>query len=147
MNMIGEMKNSLHKLQLSILLIASACFLSGCMQSNAASQFLHDSDSTVTEPMLKSVNSAFRTTILGGDWYYQGAQAVNGTINVYIQIPDKLNMSRDEQEKYLKMSLCPSSAKKYMWQKIKDVPLSVHVYTMNKSHTVFAHCDNPIVEA
>lgn len=146
MNMIAKIRNPLRKLQLFMLLLVSGSVLSGCMQSNAASQFLHDSENTVTEPMLKSVNSAFRTTILGGDWYYQGAQAVNGTINAYIQIPDKLNMSRDEQEKYLKMSLCPSSAKKYMWQKIKNVPLSVHVYTMNKKHTVFAHCDNPIVK-
>ncbi|BDX05940.1 hypothetical protein [Planctobacterium marinum] len=117
------------------------------MQSSAATQISFDSDETVTEPMLKSVNAAFRTSILGGDWYYQGAQAVNGTINAYIQIPEKLNMSKDEQEKYLKMPLCPSSAKRYMWNKIKGVPLSVHVYTFNKKHTVYADCDNPMGKA
>lgn len=93
--------------------------------------------------MLKVVNLTFRSSMMGGDWRYQGAQAVNGTINAYIQIPEKLNMSQSRQENYLRMSLCPSSNKP-MWKQIKGIPLSVHVYTMNKKHTVFANCINPM---
>lgn len=144
MNIVGSVVKQQTKLISAIIILLSSFAMSGCMQSNAATQISFNSDGSVTDPMIESVNAAFRTTILGGDWYYQGAQAVNGTINAYIQIPEKLNMSREEQEKYLKMSLCPSSSKRYMWNKIKGVPLSVHVYTFNKKHTVFADCDNPI---
>lgn len=147
MTIVTASTNKTLKWVFTILTVAASLTLSGCMQSNAATQISFDSEGTVTEPMLRSVNAAFRTTILGGNWYYQGAQAVNGTINAYIQIPDKLNMSRSDQEKYLQMSLCPSSSKHAMWQQIKDIPLSVHVYTYNKKHTVYAHCENPMSKA
>lgn len=144
MSIVIRAKKQSLQFVLVVFSITCSLLLTGCMQSNAATQISFDSDETVTEPMLRSVNAAFRTTILGGNWYYQGAQAVNGTINAYIQIPDKLNMSRSDQEKYLQMSLCPSSNKHVMWEQIKDIPLSVHVYTYNKKHTIFAHCENPI---
>ena len=128
---------------LVVSIVLSSSLLSGCMKSNAATQVSYQSDIEVTDAMLKMVNATFRTTILGGNWHYQGAQAVNGTINAYIQIPEKLEMSREHQVNYLKMSLCPASNKHAMWSQLKGVPLSVHVYTMNKKHTIFANCTNP----
>ena len=132
------------KLMMIVLSMVSTSLLSGCMKSSAATQISYQTDVEVTDSMLRMVNAAFRTSILGGDWRYQGAQAINGTINAYVQIPEKLNMSRKNTINYLKMSLCPSSKKHAMWRQIKGVPLSVHVYTMNKKHTVFANCANPV---
>lgn len=132
------------KLVTAAFILASSLVTTGCMKSMAATQLSQNEDLPVTESMIKSVNAAFRTTFLGGDWYYQGAQAVNGTINAYIQIPEKLNMSRRDQINYLKQSLCPSSTKRFMWKQLKDVPLSVHVYTFNKQHTIYADCTKPV---
>lgn len=134
---------SFRKLMILLVSLVSMATLSGCMKSSAATQVSYQTDIEVTEAMLKVVNATFRSTMVGGDWRYQGAQAVNGTINAYIQIPEKLNMSKSHQENYLKMSLCPSSNRP-MWRQIKGIPLSVHVYTMNKKHTVFANCQNPV---
>lgn len=138
-------KHSFPSAKLLVLIISmlSTLTLSGCMKSSAATQVSFSSDTEVTESMLKVVNLTFRSSMMGGDWRYQGAQAVNGTINAYIQIPEKLNMSKERQENYLQMSLCPSSNRP-MWKQIRGIPLSVHVYTMNKKHTVFAHCKNPM---
>lgn len=143
---ISNTKNLINvKMLFLIISIASTSLLSGCMKSNAATKVSYRSDIEVTDAMLKLVNSTFRTTILGGNWRYQGAQAVNGTINAYIQIPEKLEMSKEHQVNYLKMSLCPASNKHAMWSQLQGVPLSVHVYTMNKQHTIFANCANPTV--
>lgn len=125
--------------------LLSASGLSGCIQSEAATRFAYNSDAQVSETVIKLVNTTFRTTFIGGDWYYQGAQAQNGTINAYIQIPTKLEMGEQQQKRYLKMAICPSENNTALWRQLQDIPLSVHIYTMNKKFTVFAHCDNPLV--
>lgn len=137
---------NIKKIKLLVIMTSmlSTVLLSGCMKSNAATQISYQSDVEVTESMLRTVNAVFRTSFPGGAWRYQGAQAINGTINAYIQIPEKLQMSKENQISYLKMSLCPSSTKHALWNEIKGIPLSVHVYTMNKKHTVFANCTNPV---
>lgn len=119
--------------------------LTGCIQSEAAERFAYSSDVEVSETAIKLVNATFKTTFLGGDWYYQGAQAKNGTINAYIQIPTQLEMAEKQQKRYLKMAICPDKSRTRLWQQLQDIPLSVHVYTMNKKFTVYAHCDNPLV--
>ena len=144
MTIFNYNKSHFTKLTCAALLTLCSSVMSGCMQSSAATQVAFETENGVTDTMIKSVNAAFRTSFLGGDWYYQGAQAINGTINAYIQIPEKLNMSKSAQVNYLKYSLCPSKTKRHMWNQLKDIPLSVHVYTFNKKHTVFANCENPI---
>lgn len=119
--------------------------VTGCIQSEAATRFAYSSDKEVSETVIKLVNATFRTSFLGGDWYYQGAQAKNGTINAYIQIPTKLEMGEQQQKRYLKMAICPSESNIRLWRELEDIPLSVHIYTMNKKFTVYAHCENPLV--
>lgn len=119
--------------------------LSGCIQSSAAERFVYHSDVEVPEATLKAVNSNFYTSFNAGDWYYKGAEAMNGTINAYIQIPHKLNMSVSDQKNYLRQAICPTSEKTSLWNNLKGIPLSVHIYTYNKKFTVYAHCENPMV--
>ena len=119
--------------------------LSGCIQSSAAERFAYQSTAVVSETAIKAVNSSFYTNFAAGGWYYKGAEAINGTINAYIQIPERLDMSPAAQKNYLRQSICPSRAQKDFWNQLKGVPLSVHIYTFNKKFTVYAHCDNPTV--
>lgn len=119
--------------------------LSGCIQGKtyASTQFSVDETQPVPEEILRSVNANFRSTFVGGDWYYEGAKQVKGEIYAYIQIPTKMQLNKTQQEHYLKMAICPGEAHKALWDSLKDIPLSVHVYTFNKRHTVYADCSNP----
>lgn len=119
--------------------------LTGCIQSLAAEKFAYRDSSMVSETAIKAVNTSFYTNFSKGDWYYKGAEAMNGTINAYIQIPDKLDMNRIDQKNYLRQAICPSSNKSAFWNQLKGIPLSVHIYTFNKKFTVYAHCENPTV--
>lgn len=140
-------KNIAKQLKLFSLVVVlfSSTLMSGCIKSNAATRFAFDQNADVSEATIKQVNLAFRKSFLGGDWYYQGAQAMNGTVNAYIQIPTRLEMAEKEQKNYLKMAICPKRDKVQMWQSLKEIPLSVHIYTSNKKFTVYAHCENPLV--
>ena len=140
-----------HSIGQSLILLALLCTaggtLSGCIQSKsfAATFFKNNATPQITDTTLKSVNAVFNNAFRGGDWYYQGAEAVNGTINAYIQVSQKLDMGLSAQQNYLKKAICPSQSASTMWQELKDVPLSVHIYTFSKKFTVYAECDNPLV--
>ncbi len=134
----------LNKLAGTLLILIASTQLTGCIKSNAATRFAYDSSAEVSDSVVNEVNHVFRKTFLGGDWFYQGAEALNGTVNAYIQIPRGLDMGEKEQKNYLKRAICPSKDKVQMWRSLKDIPLSVHIYTSNKKFTVFAHCDNPL---
>lgn len=125
---------------------AGCASLSGCIQSKsiAASVFENKEPVIISEQTIKLVNQAFYSDFNGGDWYYQGAKEVRGTIDAYIQIPSKLDMSKAAQQNYLMKSICPSANEEVLWQALKGVPLSVHIYTFSKKHTVYATCDNPL---
>lgn len=129
------------------LLFTAGGTLSGCMQSKSFANGLFNDVASVsiTDSTLKSVNSVFNHAFRGGDWYYQGAEATNGTINAYIQIPKKLDMTKDAQLNYLKKAICPSSNEGTMWRELQGVSLSVHIYTFSKKFTVYAECENPLV--
>lgn len=141
------MKNQttqLSKLVIIALLAMCGC-LTGCIQSKSIAASLYEGNSQqVSEQTIKLVNQAFYTDFMGGDWYYQGAKEVKGSIDAYIQIPAKLDMSKAAQKNYLKKSICPATHQKDLWQALKGVQLSVHIYTFSKKHTVYATCDNPL---
>ncbi|UAA37353.1 hypothetical protein KIH87_11525 [Paraneptunicella aestuarii] len=125
--------------------VLASTMLTGCIQSNAAEKFAYSSTAPVSESAIKAVNSSFYTNFAAGGWYYKGAEAINGTINAYIQIPSRLDMNQSDQKNYLRQAICPSTAKKEFWNQLQGIPLSVHIYTYNKKFTVYAHCENPTV--
>ena len=125
--------------------VLASTMLTGCIQSSAAEKFAYSGSSPVTEDAIKAVNSSFYTNFAAGGWYYKGAEAINGTINAYIQIPNRLDMKPTDQKNYLRQAICPSAGKTDFWNQLKGIPLSVHIYTYNKKFTVFAHCENPTV--
>lgn len=79
-----------------------------------------------------------------GEWRYQGVNASVGSVNVYIQIPQKLAMERDVQERYLQQVICPRGDNLEMWHQLRQVDLNIHLYTQSKTRTVSAVCVNPL---
>lgn len=125
--------------------ILTCLSVSGCIQGKtyASTQFSDNAVTPISEDVLRSVNANFRTTFVGGDWYYEGAKQVKGEIYAYIQIPQRMQLNKAQQEHYLKKAICPGENHKALWDNLQDIPLSVHVYTLNKRHTVYANCSNP----
>ena len=119
--------------------------LGGCIQSIAADRLADTARNGVSEAAISAVNASFHRTFAAGGWYYKGAENIDGTINAYIQIPARLEMSSEAQQNYLKQSICPSVSKTEFWKQLRGVPLAVHIYTYRKTATVHAHCDNPTV--
>ncbi|MFT5674435.1 MAG: hypothetical protein ACI808_000354 [Paraglaciecola sp.] len=134
-----------------VAILTSVMTFSGCLQSNASEGFLagfnqtRSTPSDISENTIELVNDVFNKSFLGGDWRYKGASEKNGAINVYIQIPQDLDMSVDAQKNYLKQAICPSAQHQEMWSEIQSIPLYVHVYTHTQKRTVFSGCTNPIV--
>jgi len=124
--------------------------LSACIKSNASTNTSGVVSSAkthnlITDNKLKIVNAAFYPTFVLGEWRYKGAQNLGGTINAYIQIPAPLDMSREVQKSYLRKAICPSSAHTSMWNEINDIPLSIHIYTHKKKHSLYVDCINPFI--
>lgn len=101
------------------------------------------SSSPVPENTLQTVNKAFHASFVGGDWFYQGAETSGSGVSAYIQIPQKLNMRPEMQERYLQQAICPKKDNRELWSKFQNINLSVHIYTMNKEQSVSAECVNP----
>lgn len=106
-------------------------------------RYADKSSLTVADNTLKTVNRAFYASFMAGDWYYKGAKASHNGVNAYIQIPQKLNMDKTVQERYLREAICPKADKVELWNQLKHVSLSVHIYTYSKAQTVSAKCVNP----
>jgi hypothetical protein len=133
---------------LSVFLICIS--FSSCIQSNAATNSngvvtSAKQQTRITDNTIKMVNAAFYQTFVLGDWRYKGAKSFGGTINAYIKIPAPLDMSREVQKSYLREVICPSSAYSSMWNEINDIPLSVHIYTYKKNHSLHVDCINPLI--
>lgn len=102
---------------------------------------------SVSKKTIKTVNRAFYASFVAGNWYYRGAKVSHNGINAYIQIPEKLNMRLEIQEKYLREAICPKAEKIELWNQLKHTKLSVHIYTSSQSQSVSAKCNNPWLES
>lgn len=120
--------------------------LTACMQSFSVAEIAAQTPASdnIPEMALKRVNQTFKTTFMMGDWYYQGATAVKGGIDAYIQIPGKLDMDPKYQRDYLRQSVCPKADNTQLWQELSGLSLSVHLYTYNKRFSIHATCENPL---
>lgn len=119
--------------------------LGGCIQSIAADKLADSASNGVSEAAISAVDASFHRAFAAGGWYYKGAENIDGTINAYILIPARLDMSSEAQQNYLRQSICPSASKTEFWEQLQGVPLAVHIYTYRKTATVHADCDNPTV--
>lgn len=125
----------------SVVLLLSACVQQWEIDIPRFAQ--KSGSSTIPKATLKTVNRSFYGHFMAGDWYYKGAKAEHGEINAYIQIPEKLQMSTNLQRHYIQSSICPKSDKIDLWNSLKEIKLTVHIYTSSKNYSVWAQCENP----
>ena len=145
MNFLSLIRKHQSFIKVVVLIAVCQLGLSGCIQgkSYASTQYAPVERAEVSDALLRSVNASFHRTFVGGDWYYQGAEEVKGEIYAYIQIPKRMQLSSAQQKHYLKMAICPNASQATLWNELENVPLSVHVYTINKRYTIHAKCANP----
>lgn len=98
----------------------------------------------VDDQALRTVDRTFYGAFQLGEWRYKGVNASIGEVNVYIQIPEALDMKYDVQERYLQQVICPRGDNLEMWHELRQVDLNVHLYTQNKNRSVSAVCVNPL---
>jgi hypothetical protein len=150
---ISEVTDSMkHLTQLKSLMVAALTVslsmgLTACMQGFSVAETAAQAPASDNIPQLalKRVNQTFKTSFMMGDWYYQGATAVKGGIDAYIQIPSELDMDPEYQRNYLRQSVCPKADNQQLWKELSGLSLSVHLYTYNKRFSVHATCENPLV--
>ncbi len=125
--------------------VGSIAILTACVQNLDINikRFADKDALTVSDNTLKTVNRAFYAHFVMGDWRYKGANVANGEVKAYIKIPQQLSMPMHVQQQYLQQSICPKADKIEMWNKLKHVELSVHIYTSSKTKSVSAQCVNP----
>lgn len=136
---------------LSCLLLGSLTTISS-LQGQAYYKSTVDIDSndyavpTATQPLIKLINQTFYVSLSNGDWLYKGAKGKHRVIDAYIQIPNKLTMSEQNQRAYLQQIICPTTANDYLWRALKhhNTQLSVHIYTANRKQSIGAECKNPL---
>ncbi|WP_017445182.1 hypothetical protein [Gayadomonas joobiniege] len=131
------------KLLITLLTILTSIQLSGC---NNASAFVQNGPTTETKtaPISEQVRQvayqSFHNRFVHGTWRFNGIKIIKNEINVYIQIPEQLDMSKSQQEAYIKSRLCPDQNDPL--HKLAEPPqVWVHIYTFNKIHGSYAKCD------
>ncbi|AWL11709.1 hypothetical protein HMF8227_01228 [Saliniradius amylolyticus] len=138
--------NPLRVLLLPMLAIILPMSLTGCIQgqSMAATQKSFAAGSDVPTQTLRSVDRQLRQALTPSGWYYKGSVAANDQVNAYIKIPSQLTLDIEYQENYLKQSVCKMISEPATWRELEDISVWVHIYTQEKSQSVYARCDNPV---
>lgn len=93
----------------------------------------------VPQTTIQYVAQRLRVRFMAGDWRYGGIGQSGGIVQVYIQIPNKLDFNPSQQAGYIRDSLCPV-ATDGIWSKLSPRQLEIHLFTETKSNSVFAAC-------
>ena len=128
-------------------MVAGICaMLTACIQNFniEVPRYADKSSLMVTEQTLRDINRLFYANFSHGDWNYKGAKATAGEVRAYIQMPNKLNMTPKVQERYVQQVICPKPDNLALWSKLKQIDLSVHLYTVVQSDSVSATCISPL---
>ncbi len=123
--------------------------LTGCNQASAYQNEngLTASDDKIPTAVVKNVRQTFQAKFVYGDWRFEDARVINNSINAFIQIPDKLDMSKEQQQNYINQMICPAQHQSEFWQQVSSHEIWVHLYTHDKRYTVYSKCQNPNLSA
>lgn len=138
-------KHTTKLLALSLSLFTLASGLSGCNKASAyqTNQTLNPSTGDIPKSIVQNVKRTFQAKFVYGDWRFQGTEVTNNSINAYIQIPNKLDMSKAQQQAYIKQMICPTAQQTEFWNTLASHQLRVHIYTHDKRSSVQSQCKNP----
>ncbi|WMN62037.1 hypothetical protein NI389_19755 (plasmid) [Pseudoalteromonas xiamenensis] len=81
----------------------------------------------------------FSKQFMMGSWQLSRVKFGDSEIGVYVQIPNELALSAEDQKRYIQQSLCPSGDD-YIWQSIGQHGLFIHLFTNNLRNSQYAQC-------
>lgn len=93
--------------------------------------------------MLKEVDREMASDFVTGVWRYRGARAVDEGIAVYIQIPDRLDITDKQHIDYLIQTICPKKENVTFWRKIIGYQLYIRTYNYVDRTYWEAKCPKP----
>lgn len=93
--------------------------------------------------MLKEVDKEMASDFVKGVWRYRGARAVDEGIAVYIQIPDRLDITDKQHIDYLIQTICPKKDNVGFWRKIIGYQLYIRTYNYVERTYWQAQCPKP----
>ncbi|WAJ71342.1 hypothetical protein [Catenovulum adriaticum] len=142
-----NLKKAIKLFAFSAVISMLAGTLSACNKASAyqTSQALNASNGDIPKTIVQNVKQTFQAKFVYGDWRFQGTEVTNNSINAYIQIPNKLDMSEDQQQAYINQMICPAAQQTDFWNELATHELWVHIYTYDKRSSVQAQCKKPNV--
>ncbi|WP_143869664.1 hypothetical protein [Catenovulum sediminis] len=93
--------------------------------------------------LLKEVDRHMAADFVQGVWRYRGARAVDEGIAVYIQIPDRLDISEKQHKIYLVETICPDETETDFWRKLIRYDLYIRTYNYVDRNYTQAKCPKP----
>ncbi|MCF2857813.1 hypothetical protein L1286_10045 [Pseudoalteromonas sp. SMS1] len=87
----------------------------------------------------KRINRYFSKQFMMGSWKLSRVNFDEGELNVFIQIPTRLAMTRSEIKGYIQQSLCPHASSK-VWNDVKNNALYIFLYSDKPRNGDYALC-------
>ncbi|MBE0370182.1 hypothetical protein [Pseudoalteromonas aurantia] len=113
-----------------------------------ASAWVYFFEESTTHSSLLNANAQnkisryFSKQFMMGSWQFKQAKFDTGEVNIFISIPQKLAMNKNELEGYIKHSLCPPENSR-VWLDIDKNNLFINLYVDSPRKGSFAQCSNP----
>lgn len=90
--------------------------------------------------LLKDVDREMAPQFVKGVWRYRGARAIDKGIAIYIQIPDRLDISASQHKDYIIQTICPDRDHDEFWQKLTRYDLFIRTYNYVDRNYIEARC-------
>lgn len=87
----------------------------------------------------QTIERHFGKQFMMGSWQLSRVKFGDSNIGVYVQIPNALALSEEDQKRYIQQSLCPQS-NDYIWHSVGEHGLFIHLYTNNLRKSQYAQC-------
>lgn len=95
---------------------------------------------TIGERVHREIDILIARQFTTGDWRFAGSElSKNEIVQVYIQIPQKLEMDKSHQQRYIQQMLCPAK-NSGVWQLIEPSQIQFNLFTTIKRLSVSASC-------
>lgn len=114
--------------------------LASFSEGSISTIFKSENDNSVHPQDIAKVTGYLKRKFIGGDWFFQLAEAQQGMLHAYIQIPEALSMSDSQTNTYLKTAICPAQNDTNFWQNMHKGQFRLHLYTAHKNSSISAMC-------
>lgn len=90
--------------------------------------------------LLKEIDRKMAPDFVKGAWRYRGARAIKKGVAIYIQIPDRLDISESQHKNYLVQTICPNRDEQEFWLTLARYELYIRTYNYVDRNYIEAKC-------